>query len=368
MNILGVKIGFGLVIAIGLSALVFLIIVFSTFQRPPEKQVQIGYRGVGMVEVFHPSTVAAELASNQVPPPDDKLDPSGQKSSEAYMNVQVLKDLDSNEFLRLMNAITTWVAPQQGCVYCHDQENMASDALYTKVVARRMLQMVANINGNWKTHVGTVGVTCYTCHRGNPVPQNIWFNNPRSSEPHGLSQDKLAKNYASPVVDMSSLPNDVLSDYLDHSDEIRVIGGSALPDGNRHSIKQAEWTYGLMVHMSESLGVNCVFCHNSRAFSVWDQSTPQRVTAWYGIRMVRDLNTQYLDPLTKTFPAYRLGPTGDGPKLECGTCHNGVYKPLFGVSMLPDYPELASISQTASAAAPSAAPPAEAAPTAPANQ
>jgi photosynthetic reaction center cytochrome c subunit len=129
-----------------------------------------------------------------------------------------------------------------------------------------------------------------------------------------------------------------------------VISATALPTGDLHSIKQTEWTYGLMMHMSQSLGVNCVYCHNSRAFSDWSQSTPQRTTAWYGIRMVRDLNTHYLDPLTPTFPAYRLGPTGDGPKLECATCHYGVYKPLFGASMLQDYPELASTTSPAATA------------------
>ena len=46
------------------------------------------------------------------------------------------------QFNRLMNAITAWVAPQEGdnagCAYCHNVENMASDELYTKVVARLM--------------------------------------------------------------------------------------------------------------------------------------------------------------------------------------------------------------------------------------
>ena len=52
-----------------------------------------------------------------------------------------------------------------------------------------------------------------------------------------------------------------------------------------------------MMHMSQSLGVNCTYCHNTRSFASWDASTPQRATAWYGIRMVRDLNNDYLDPL-----------------------------------------------------------------------
>jgi photosynthetic reaction center cytochrome c subunit len=341
---------FAIKMAIGLAAVAVAGVAFTTFELPPAKQVQTGYRGVAMGEIFHPATVAKLQALNQSPVADDPQDPSGQKSSEVYQNVLVLKDLDSNEFLRLMNSMTEWVSPEQGCAYCHNQENLADDSLYTKVVARRMLQMVANINGAWKTHVGATGVTCYTCHRGNPVPQNIWFNDPRPTEPHGLTQDKLAKNVASKLIGSSSLPSDVLSDFLDKKDEIRVNSTTALPTGDRHSIKQAEWTYGLMIHFSESLGVNCTYCHNSRAFSDWDQSPPQRATAWYGIRMVRDLNTNYLDPLTSTFPHNRLGPTGDGPKLDCATCHNGVYKPLYGVSLLKDYPELAGPLIQASAA------------------
>jgi photosynthetic reaction center cytochrome c subunit len=109
-----------------------------------------------------------------------------------------------------------------------------------------------------------------------------------------------------------------------------------------------------MVAMSESLGVNCTFCHNSRAFSDWTTSTPQRVTAWHGLQMVRALNGNYLEPLASTFPANRLGPLGDGPKLDCATCHQGVNKPLFGQSMVADYPALTAHAAPAAVAAPAA--------------
>ncbi len=61
--------------------------------------------------------------------------------------------------------------------------------------------------------------------------------------------------------------------------------------------------------------------------------------------MVRDLNTTYLDPLHTVLPRGRLGQTGDSPKVDCATCHNGVYKPLFGVSMIKDFPELTAPNQ-----------------------
>ena len=96
-----------------------------------------------------------------------------------------------------------------------------------------------------------------------------------------------------------------------------------------------------MIHISEALGVNCTYCHNTRSFAAWDASTPKRTTAYYGIRMVRDINTDYLVPLTPTFPAHRLGILGDVGKVNCATCHQGVFKPLYGESILKDYPELA---------------------------
>ena len=89
--------------------------------------------------------------------------------------------------------------------------------------------------------------------------------------------------------------------------------------------------------MSESLGQNCTFCHNSRAFNAWDESPPQRVTAFYGIRMVREVNKTYLEPLTPTFPKERLGKTGDVAKVGCATCHQGLNKPMNGAQMLKDF-------------------------------
>ena len=116
---------------------------------------------------------------------------------------------------------------------------------------------------------------------------------------------------------------------------------NALPTtGMGSSIQSTEDTYALMMSISKGLGVNCTFCHNTREFGQWSESTPQRVTAWHGIQMVRNLNTEYLDPLKDVFPATRLGPLGDGPKLNCATCHQGANKPLLGVSLAKDYPEL----------------------------
>ncbi|MFM9915148.1 MAG: photosynthetic reaction center cytochrome PufC [Rhizobacter sp.] len=310
-------------------------------ERPPIEVVQHGFRGTGMAEIYNPRTVATQAKLNEVPAAIAPATPGGPPAAQVYQNVQVLNDLTVGEFSRLMVAMTSWVAPEQGCTYCHNAQNFASDENYTKVVARKMLQMTRKINTDYKSHVAATGVTCYTCHRGNNIPTNVWFKAPHEDRTDAMIGDKAGQNTVSLVANKSSLPVDPFTPLLLGTEDIRVNGTTALPTGNRHSIKQAEWTYSLMTHMSTSLGVNCTYCHNSRSFANWAESPPQRVTAWYGIRMVRDLNTQYMEPIEKVFPAHRLGPSGDVAKANCSTCHQGAFKPLYGVSMLKDHPELA---------------------------
>lgn len=309
-------------------------------ERPPVETVQGGYRGLGMEQIINPRSDAIKAKSNVVPPVIPAASAEGPLASSVYKNIQVLKDLNVAEFTRVMLAITQWVAPpEQSCSYCHTTD-MSSDDRYTKVVSRRMLEMVRHINTDWKDHVGATGVTCYTCHRGNAVPQNVWFTNPGQSSESGLIAGNAGKNKPSTTAGLTALPYDPLTRFLLDDKNIRVISNDALPDGNRTSIKQTDITYALMINMSESLGVNCVYCHNSRSFAVWDASTPKRTTAWYGIRLARDLNNEYLLPLTSTFPSHRLGVLGDVAKVNCATCHQGLFKPLYGESMAKDYPEL----------------------------
>ncbi len=317
------------------------------FLKVDASTAQIGFRGTGMEQITPNSTAAAKAAANVMPealPPEDA---SGPKASEIYENVKVLGHLSEGQFNRIMAAITEWVSPEQGCAYCHGEDgNFASDDKYQKVVSRRMFQMTQHINADWDKHVGETGVTCYTCHRGNPVPKNIHFNVPDSPYATRALGNNYGQNQAgAKLAAYSSLPVDPLTPFLEKDAEIRVVGKTPLPDGsNKTSIKQTEWTYSLMMHMSESLGVNCTFCHNTQSFSNWETSAGPRTTAWHGIRMVRDLNGEYLNPLKDTYPAERLGPGGDAPKANCTTCHQGVNKPLNGAQMLKDY--LASLGST----------------------
>jgi len=320
------------------------------WERPPMQSEQLGFRGLGMVEIDNPRTQAARAPLNQLPDVVPAVPAGGPAAASVYKNVQVLNDLSVGEFTRLMVAMTSWVSPQEGCNYCHNPSGLAAD-VPAKVIARRMLQMTRHVNADWKSHVADTGVTCFTCHRGQPVPSNLWYADPGSAHGSRFAGNRAGQNAPATSVGLASLPGDPFSQFLTKGgEEIRVQSTAALPAGRGNSIQQTEATYGLMMHISKSLGTNCTFCHNTRSFFDWDASTPQRATAWHGIRMVRDLNANYLEPLAGKYPEGRMGPLGDAPKLDCATCHQGEHKPLAGASMLKDYPALASVGKVAQAA------------------
>lgn len=349
---------------------------------------QTGFRGTGMNQVTNPKKVLAQtvIPANVYATPDD----SGPRASETYQNVQVLGGVSTERFNHLMAQMNNWVVPQaglpeseQGCNYCHNPNNMASDEKYTKVVSRRMIQMTQNINANYTSHVQQTGVTCWTCHRGNAVPAYRWATALAERGPGSMviagtiTGNKRGQNTPDPAVGYASLPYDPFTRYQTDGngpDQISVVPKQSHPSATTKqvSLKNAEQTYGLMMHQSKALGVNCTYCHNSRAFNSWDQSNPTKARAWYGLRMVANTNAEYMTPLAAVFPAKnaythwdaaRKGPAGDVYKVNCTTCHQGLAKPMNGLSMRADNPTLwpAALSVAPTAMAPRADPNATAA-------
>ena len=343
-----------LVGALGGAAFVAIMLV-SWGQPFATDSLQTGPRGTGM---SRPEFVA-DLAK-----PDPTIEdfvaldeepwvPEGGEAlaKDIYQNVQVLGDLTEDNFNRLMTAMTSWVAPEEGCAYCHgdvDIEEYGNDDLYTKVVSRRMIEMTQNINENWDAHVNAnkeVGVTCYTCHRGQNVPNNIWFKiSPVTEATAGWSS---VQNRATSISQSTSLPSNALESYLLDYEQISVHDLEShvaeYPADGIQTWQHTERTFSLMNYFSNALGVNCVFCHNSRAFYDPGQNTPQWSTAMLGISMVQELNNDYLVPLKDTYPEHRLGPVyADAPKAPCKTCHQGYQQPLQGTNAIGNWPELAT--------------------------
>ncbi len=349
---------FGPAILVGaLGGAVFVAILLVTWGQPyATTSMQTGPRGTGMSVPEFNVALATPDPTIDAYYTDSPIIPEGGEplAKDIYQNVQVLGELTEDNFNRLMLAMTQWVAPDQGCTYCHgdvDLEEYGNDDLYTKVVSRRMIQMTQNINENWDGHVNAVaevGVNCYTCHRGENVPSDIWFNITPVNEAAGGWA--AVQNRATSLSQFTSLPSNALEIYLTDPDsmvnvhdlESRVAGVPGLTE-DVHTIQKTEMTYSLMNYFSNSLGVNCVFCHNSRAFYDPSEFTPQWSIAQMGRQMVIEMNVEYLIPLQDTYPPERLGPVyADAPKAACKTCHKGYQRPLQGMNVIADWPELAT--------------------------
>ncbi|WP_454599166.1 photosynthetic reaction center cytochrome PufC [Qipengyuania sp. SM2507] len=306
----------------------------------PKESYQNGYRGTGMNTIM----VKASEVKDEVPaPPYDPPGTAGPRASEVYENVEVLGDVSVDQFNYTMAAITAWVAPEEGCAYCHDPANMASEVKYTKAVSRRMLEMTRELNQDWTNHVGNTGVTCWTCHRGQPVPNEYWTL-PEDAAHQGIVRNKNGQNDPVSNSAYSSLPNAAVARYLlggPLPQTARVISEGTFPSpANTTSTMETEQTYAIMMHISQALGVNCTYCHNAQSFQSWENSNPFRETAYYGLDMVRQINFGYITPLADVFPANRKGAMGDPFKVNCTTCHRGQNKPLGGAKMAWDYPAL----------------------------
>ena len=335
----------------GLLAAAAFVVFVPVWNKPPKTSQEVAFPAN---DQFVP--VAAGYASNKAPPPLAPADAGGPSAIEKYKNVKVLTDVSAAEFMRLQYAITAWVSPKQGCDYCHVGTNYAADDKPQKGVARIMLQMTRHLNADWKTHVAPAGMTCYTCHRGQPVPGQSWFPDAPKPEHQMVGYQDNWQESADTV--RKFFPDNGFAEYFLDDQPIGVISTTAEPSKTIGSWPEATRIYEMMMQLSDGIGVNCGYCHQSRAFQDWSQSSPYRWNAWYAIRMVRDLNRNFLLPIAAILPQSRTlehenaipvipdrmkgAQIGNG-LVVCATCHFGIPQPLNGANMVNDYPGLSPV-------------------------
>lgn len=321
---------FGPAIKIGAigGVLIVVVVLLSWGQPWATASVQTGPRGTGM-SVTDFADAEAEMDTVALPAADPAT-----AELPAVLATPSLAAIPADRRAELIAAMRGWTGIP---------DLFANEESYQTTVARRMIDMTQYLNEEWSGHVGEeAGLTCNTCHRGEPVPSHIWFDVATNESMAGWS---AIQNRATPLSQSTSLPSNALAAYLVEEGEIKVhdLESRVAREPGDPSIQHAERTYALMNYFAGSLGVNCVFCHNSRAFYDVGENTPQWAVALQGIDMVREANNDFLLPLKETLPATRLGPvTADAPKAACMTCHKGERLPLGGQNVIGDWPELAT--------------------------
>jgi photosynthetic reaction center cytochrome c subunit len=328
------RLGPFLLVVAGALAVVFLFAI--PHWSLPVAGTQLGPPGTSMIQFATLRNAEADQAPD-VAPPLPPAQGDTRPATSVYKNVKVLTDLSAAEFMRTQQAMTQWVAPKQGCSFCHEPDDYSSDAKPAKQVARLMLQMTRHVNASWRNHVAAAGVTCFTCHRDKPfvARQENW------------NEDALTVR--------EFFPREGWSEYLLIGELGVGQSYTALPTHEVAGQKDIKRLYEFMMQMSDGVGVNCGFCHNSRAFFDWTQSTPNRWIGYHGIEMTRDLNRNFLlqlggllpesrtrphSPGQPVLPAREVNPLPGNALATCATCHHGAPQPLHGADMAAAYPAL----------------------------
>lgn len=114
------------------------------------------------------STLAAMVILATVILPQAPLNAQGKGAGKAPP--KNLKVLTPENFMTQMQTFPAalGVENEGGCNYCHEADR-SLDAKPTKVKARQMIEMVAEINAKFGD--GKIHVTCWTCHQGSTKPE-----------------------------------------------------------------------------------------------------------------------------------------------------------------------------------------------------
>ena len=103
------------------------------------------------------------------PPPQGAPGGGGGRGGFQLRNVQVLKDVPQDQFQLVMQYVAASLGVQ--CNYCHVMGDNASDDKDTKKTARKMMQMVADLNKEF--FAGKPTVSCASCHNGHAKPSKV---------------------------------------------------------------------------------------------------------------------------------------------------------------------------------------------------
>jgi len=93
----------------------------------------------------------------------------GKTAEQVYKNIKVLKGTPADQLNLAMHLVEGELGVD--CTFCHvdhDPTHFQLDDNKQKETARKMMQMVIDINKN--NFEGKQVVTCYTCHQGHPEP------------------------------------------------------------------------------------------------------------------------------------------------------------------------------------------------------
>lgn len=256
------------------------------------------------VATYDPAITGTQIitkAAENVPPEGDKRLPwlgtnawvTAVQAGQTYIqqfpqpqNAQVLTGMNTSQIWGFM---VQQVSPALGvsCQYCHDITNFAAETFPQKARARGMLKLVADLNTqfmvtlpDWRSNF----VRCATCHNGQPTKMMIvgpQFVN--SVPPIRVTVDPIDA-MGNPVITTTLKPAGIQNPLLLQDAALYYLFNykvwnpydAATPESGRGSLAltykggrtqdQVTINQNTMNNLAWSLGVGCIYCHNTRNF------------------------------------------------------------------------------------------------------
>ncbi len=192
-----------------------------------------------------------------------KASASKQKmSQDVFKNIQTLKGVSADELIPAMQFITYSLGVE--CSFCHVEGALDKDDKKPKLMARKMMQMMATINQN--NFDGKQAITCFSCHRGSLHPIAIPIvadAGMHPMPPMEHDEDNVAANLPS--------PDQIVSKYAE-----AVGGASALAKLNSRELK------GLMTVAGHSLPLEIIGKTGNKQLTIVHLPNGDNVTAYNG--------------------------------------------------------------------------------------
>lgn len=154
---------------------------------------------------------------------------------QAFKNIQTLKGLPGSQLFSVMQFMAVSLGVR--CDYCHvrtgNNWEWEKDDKQEKQTARKMIQMTADINKN--NFGGRSGVSCTTCHRGQPHPISTSAVAADAFQPR-----PQAAPAAAPVPEAMPTADQVLDKY------IQALGGKEAIEKVKTVVRKGTYTRHLL--------------------------------------------------------------------------------------------------------------------------
>ena len=211
------------------------------------------------------------------PPPSPSPAYSGDMQ-DVYHNIKVLHGSASrlDPIMREFNA-----ALGVRCDYCHAQNKWEED-----IPMKDKARMMVNLSNHVNEKLPKGEVTCWTCHRGKPVPDKLPALTSESPE------TVVAQRAIALTPDQAEQPVEKVFKNL------KEFGG--FPAGNLPFA---------MAYYTKALGVDCKFCH----VEPFAKDTPHKDMARSMIEMVESTGQAFYKEAKNP--------------VRCWTCHRGTHPP-----------------------------------------